>query len=69
MTLDQLRRAAALLGSSGAQILTAADQVIAGLEQKGVVVAPGRAIQQEVPGLVLIGAMALGALIASAIAR
>jgi transcriptional regulator with XRE-family HTH domain len=69
ISVDQLRRAASVLGVSGAQIIADADRAVMQLECRGIVVAPGRALPREASGLALVSAIALSALVLGALSR
>lgn len=69
LTVDQLTRAAMRLGNRASNILEMADNAVEELNSQGINVQYGRARSGVDTGLVLIGAAALGALIAAVLAR
>ncbi len=71
LAIDQLARAAALLGYTPGQLLTIADAANAAARQRNVHVEPARIDpgQAMTTGFVVIGAAALAVFVAAALAR
>lgn len=65
LTIEQMGLAAARLGMLPGQVLELADQAVGQLQQRGVQVEPTRSAANIDSGTALIGAAALGALIAA----
>lgn len=65
LTIEQMGLAAARLGMLPAQVLELADRAVGQLQQRGVRVEPTRSAANIDSGTALIGAAALGALIAA----
>jgi transcriptional regulator with XRE-family HTH domain len=69
LSLDQLAGAARVLNTSPAQILARADAVAEQLKQRGVTVLVGRDAARDDQSFAYLGAAALGALIATVLAK
>ncbi len=69
LTVDQLARAANMLGKKAGDILFTADRAVDELSDQGINVQYHRARSGIDTGLVLIGAAALGALIATLVSK
>ncbi len=69
LTVEQLARAAKSLGESAGSILSMADSAVLELDAQGVSVSYERSTLEIDTGLVLIGAAALGALIAAVLSK
>lgn len=69
LTIEQLGTAASRLGILPSQILVLADQAVQQLQQRGVQVEPTRGSASLDSGTAMIGAAALGALIAAVLLK
>ena len=69
LTVEQLARAAKPLGESASSILSMADSAVLELKDQGVNVSYQKSKSEIDTGLVLIGAAALGALIAAILSK
>ncbi len=69
LTVEQLARAAKSLGETASSILTMADSAVLELNAQGINVSYERSKAEIDAGLVLIGAAALGALIATFLSK
>ena len=69
LTIDQLAKAASALDTSPNEILRRADHAADSLKNRGVMVSEGRSTDITETGLALIGAAALGMLIASILSK
>ncbi len=69
LTVEQLARAAKPLGETASSILTMADSAVLELNTQGINVSYERSKSEIDAGLVLIGAAALGALIATILSK
>lgn len=69
LSVDQLHRAAEVLGENTWEVLRSADQAVSGLKRDGVEVRSLRAEEAVQQGLVLIGVAALAILVAKLISK